>query len=46
VSRTPGTLNIGRRLMAIMGAAGVVEWILDGTVIGAVYRAERAPRAG
>jgi hypothetical protein len=29
----------------MMAAAGVVEWILVGTVIGAVYRAERAPRA-
>jgi hypothetical protein len=41
-----GTLNIGRKLTAMMAAAGVVEWILVGTVIGAVYRAERAPRAG
>lgn len=41
-----GTLNIGRKLTAMMAAAGIVEWILVGTVIGAVYRVERAPRAG
>ncbi len=38
-----GTLNIGRKLTVMMAAAGVVEWILVGTVIGAVYRGERAP---
>lgn len=41
-----GTLNIGRKLTAMMAAAVIVEWILVGTVIGAVYRVERAPRAG
>lgn len=41
-----GTLNIGRKLTAMMAAAGVVEWILVGTIIGVVYRVERAPRAG
>jgi hypothetical protein len=41
-----GTLNIGRKLTAMMAAAELVEWILVGTVIGAVYRARRAPRAG
>jgi hypothetical protein len=40
-----GTLNIGRRLTAMMAAAGIVEWILVGTVIGVVYRVERGPRA-
>ena len=40
-----GTLNIGRKLAAIMAVAGFVEWILVGTVIGAVYRVARAPRA-
>jgi hypothetical protein len=40
-----GTLNIGRKLAAMMAVAGVVEWILVGTVIGAVYRVRRAPRA-
>ena len=40
-----GTLNIGRKLTAMMAVAGIVEWILVGTVIGAVYRVERAPRA-
>ena len=37
-----GTLNIGRKLTAMMAVAGIVEWTLVGTVIGAVYRAERA----
>jgi hypothetical protein len=32
------TLNIGRRLAVSMAGAGVVEWILVGTAIGAVYR--------
>ena len=41
-----GTLNIGRKLTAMMAAAGLVEWILVGTIIGVVYRVERAPRAG
>jgi hypothetical protein len=41
-----GTLNVGRKLPAMMAAAGLVEWILVGSVIGAVYRVERAPRAG
>jgi hypothetical protein len=39
-----GTLNIGRKLTAMMAAAGIVEWILVGTIIGVVYRVERAPR--
>ncbi len=33
-----GTLNIGRKLTAMLAVAGVVEWMLVGTVIGAVYR--------
>jgi hypothetical protein len=41
-----GTLIIGRKLTAMIAVAGVVEWILVGTVIGAIYRVERAPRAG
>ena len=41
-----GTLNIGRKVTAMMAVAGFVEWILVGTVIGAVYRVARAPRAG
>jgi hypothetical protein len=41
-----GTLNIGRKLTAMMAVAAIVEWILVGTAIGAVYRGERAPRAG
>lgn len=36
-----GTLNIGRKLTAMMAVAGIVEWMLVGTAIGAVYRAER-----
>jgi len=39
-----GTLNIGRKLTAMMAVAGVVEWILVGTAIGAVYRGARNPR--
>jgi hypothetical protein len=34
-----GTLNIGRKLTAMMAVAGIVEWTLVGTVIGLVYRA-------
>lgn len=44
-----GTLNIGRKLAAFLICAGVVEWILVGAAIGAVYRASntKAPvRAG
>jgi hypothetical protein len=40
-----GTLNIGRKLTVMLAVAGFVEWILVGTVIGAVYRDGRAPRA-
>lgn len=41
-----GTLRIGGKLTAMIAVAGIVEWSLVGTVIGAVYRSERAPRAG
>lgn len=45
-----GTLNIGRKIVALMICAGIVEWILVGAAIGAVYRssarAAAAPRAG
>lgn len=40
-----GTMNIGRKLATMMAVAGLIEWILVGTVIGAVYRVARAPRA-
>ena len=36
-----GTLNIGRKLAAMMAVAGVIEWMLVGTAIGAVYRVQR-----
>lgn len=39
-----GTLNIGRKLAAMMAVAGFVEWLLVGTVIGAVYRVDRPRR--
>jgi len=31
-------MNIGRRLTLVVGAAGFVEWILLGVVIGLVYK--------
>jgi hypothetical protein len=37
-----GTLNIGRKLTAYLICAGIVEWILVGTAIGAVYRSSIA----
>lgn len=33
-----GTLNIGRKLAAYLICAGVIEWMLVGAAIGAVYR--------
>jgi hypothetical protein len=39
-----GTLNIGRKLTLMMAIAGFVEWLLVGTVIGAVYRPDRPRR--
>ena len=38
-------LNIGRKLALMMGAAGFVEWLIAGAVIGAVYRAPSAAGA-
>lgn len=38
-----GTLNIGRKLAAYLICAGVVEWILVGAAIGAVYRSSMRP---
>ena len=32
------TLNVGRRLAASVAIAAFVEWIIDGAVIGAVYK--------
>ena len=32
------TLNIGRRLAAMTGAAGFVEWLVIGVIIGLVYK--------
>ncbi len=40
-----GTLNIGRKLAGLMAVAGLFEWIIVGTVIGAVYRVNRGSRA-
>ena len=37
-----GTMNIGRRLAVYTAAAGVVEWILVGTAVGAIYRPSAA----
>jgi hypothetical protein len=39
-----GTMNIGRKIAAMMAAATLFEWIIVGTVIGAIYRGQR--RAG
>ena len=33
-----GTLNIGRKLAAALFVAGLFEWILNGIVIGLVYK--------
>ncbi|HEY3885511.1 MAG TPA: hypothetical protein VGL62_09915 [Vicinamibacterales bacterium] len=40
-----GTLNIGRKLAAYLICAGIVEWILVGAAIGAVYRSSTARRS-
>jgi hypothetical protein len=41
-----GTLNIGRKLAVLMACAGLIEWTLNGIVIGLVYRStERRGRA-
>ncbi len=39
-----GTLNIGRRLPAMMLVAAIVEWSVVGSVIGVVYRPVRSKR--
>jgi len=39
-----GTLNIGRKLTLFMACAGLVEWTINGIVIGLVYKG--APRSG
>jgi hypothetical protein len=38
-----GTLNIGRRLAVAYVVAGLFEWILNGIVIGLVYKPSDAP---
>jgi hypothetical protein len=38
------TLNIGRMHAVKVGAAGFVEWLAIGTVIGLVYKPARSPR--
>ena len=40
-----GILNIGRKLVVEMAAAGLIEWTLVGLAIATVYRPEPAPRA-
>ena len=40
-----GTLNIGRKLAGMLTVAGIVEWIVVGSVIGAVYRPVRSKAA-
>jgi hypothetical protein len=35
------TLNIGRRLTLMLSVATLVEWIIDGIVIGLVYKPAR-----
>jgi hypothetical protein len=37
------TTNIGRRQLAIMAGAALVEWIIAGIVIGLVYKPAAAP---
>ena len=38
------TLNIGRRITLMLAAAGFVEWLIAGIVIGLVYKG--TPNAG
>ena len=38
------TLNIGRKLTLMVAAAGFVEWLGIGTVIGLVYKPAESPR--
>jgi hypothetical protein len=37
------TLNIGRRLAVMVGAAGFFEWLIIGIVIGLVYKPAARP---
>jgi hypothetical protein len=37
-------MNLGRRLTLFMAAAALVEWIIDGAVIGLVYKPAAATR--
>lgn len=39
-------MNIGRRLTAYMAIAGLVEWIIVGSLIGAVYKPAGAAATG
>ena len=39
-----GTLNIGRKLTVLVACAGLVEWTINGIVIGLVYKG--TPRSG
>jgi hypothetical protein len=41
-----GTLRIGPRLAVDYAVAGLIEWILNGIVIGLVYKPAAAPVAG
>jgi len=39
------TLNVGRKIAVMTAAAGLVEWLVIGTIIGLVYTpAARSPR--
>jgi hypothetical protein len=39
------TLNVGRKIAVMTAAAGFVEWLVIGTIIGLVYKpASRSPR--
>lgn len=38
-----GMLNIGRRVTAFAAVAGIVQWMLVGTAIGAIYKPAGAP---
>jgi Protein of unknown function (DUF1761) len=38
------TLNIGRKLTVMVAAAGFIEWLGIGTVIGLVYKPAGSPR--
>ena len=38
------TLNVGRKIAVMTAAAGLVEWLVIGTIIGLVYKPARSPR--